>query len=207
MQAKNEEITQSEKNYVTMGRKEQKDMMRKKNDQISISVRGNTMDRKAYRRMLEEKSDEIDGAGKIEVLSSAEGRKKARAKSSMIADYKAGYLNTAAERRARIRSFFMPGQYQANTATEKLKKMRSKSAEIAKYDGIVKHRRYNTRMHPSARYLGKYQLASISERSDFHRRTTMELARSRKDYMPVYLKKRPEKPRYNRDVEKGLWND
>jgi hypothetical protein len=83
--------------------------------------------------------------------------------------------------------------------------MRQKSAEIARNGGKIQHRKFNSRMHPSARYLGKFYLASMSERTDFHRKTTMELARSRKEYMPVYLKTRPQKPRYNRDVEKGMW--
>jgi hypothetical protein len=207
MREKNEEIANSEKNYNTMGRKQHRELMRSKSRELSAAEKGFTMNRKSYRNMLEQKSAEVSGEGKIEVISSAERIKKAKEKSQLIADYKAGYLNSAAERRARIRSFFMPGKYQANTVSEKLKKMKEKSSEIARYEGVVKQRKYNTRMHPSARYLGKYQLASMSERSDFHRKTTMELARSRRDYMPVYLKKRPEKPRYNRDVEKGLWND
>ncbi len=205
MEAKNKEITEGEKNDVTLGRKEYRRMLKAKNSEITASQKGNTMDRKAYRNMLEEKSAEIAGIGKVTTLSVEDRISKMKEKSKSIADYQAGYLNTAAERRARIRSFFFPGQYQANTPSEKLKKMRSKSEELAKYSGVLKARKYNKRMHPSARYLGKYYLASMSERSDFHRKTTLELARSRRDYMPVYLKKRPEKPRYNRDVEKGIW--
>lgn len=155
--------------------------------------------------MLRNKSEAISGEGRIEVVSAAEKRQKAKEKSEAIADYKAGYLNSAAERRARIRSFFFPGQYQANTPGEKLSKMRDKSSEIARYEGKIQRRKYNTRMHPSSRYLGKFYLASMSERSDFHRKTTIQLAKSRRDYLPVYLKERPQKPRYNRDVEKGLW--
>jgi len=205
MEAKNKEITKGEKNDVTLGRKEYRRMLKAKNSEITASQKGNTMNRKAYRNMLEEKSAEIAGIGKVTTLSVEDRISKMKEKSKSIADYQAGYLNTAAERRARIRSFFFPGQYQANTPSEKLKKMRSKSEELAKYSGVLKARKYNKRMHPSARYLGKFYLASMSERADFHRKTTLELARSRRDYMPVYLKKRPEKPRYNRNVEKGIW--
>ena len=180
MAAKSEEIRNSQKNYVTM-------------------------DRKVYRQMLQDKSAEISGTGKIEVISSEERKKNAKEKSEEIADYRAGYLNSAEERRARIRSFFYPGQYQANTPSEKKNKMREKSNEIARFEGKVQRRKFNSRMHPSSRYLGKFYLASMSERSDFHRKTTIQLAKSRKEYLPVYLKERPQKPRYNRDVEKGLW--
>jgi hypothetical protein len=207
MAAKNKELNESKKGMITMNREAYRKMLKEKNQVITASQKGNTLGRDAQREMMKNKSEEIAGQGKNLVTSSGERKDQAREKSEAISEYKAGYLNSAAERKARIRSFFYPGQYQANTPTEKVKKMREKSSKIASYEGEIKRRKYDFKMHPSSRYLGKFQLASMSERGAFREKTARELAKSKKSYLPNYLKERPQKPRYDRNVEKGIWAD
>jgi hypothetical protein len=231
LKKKNEEISASERGN-TLNRVSYEKMLKKKNAEVSGSLKGNTMDRVSYKKMLKKKNEVIAASAKGNTLGRKEHTAMMRSKSEKIADfekglvltrdekikvmkkkskaidnYQAGYLNTAAERKARIRSFFFPGQYQANTPTEKLKKMRSTSAKIARFEGKIKERQYVRTMHPSARHLGKFSLASMDDRQSFRERTARQLSRDKRAYLPVYLKNKPPKPRYNKNVEKGLWAD
>jgi hypothetical protein len=180
-------------------------MLKDKNEKITAFSKGNTISREAHRGMMKAKSDKTSSFEPEMVLSREEKIKIMKKKSQAIDSYEPGYLNTAAEKKARIRSFFFPGQYQANTPAEKLKKMRSVSGKIAKYDGDIKRREYKRSMHPSARHLGRYTIASMDDRAEFRERTARKLSRDKRAYLPTYLKDRPQKPRYNKNVEKGLW--
>jgi hypothetical protein len=200
---KNEEINGKVKGN-TMDRVSYRKMLQKKNEEIT-TVKGNTMGREAYKSMVQAKSSKIADFEPETVLSREEKIKRMKKKSKAIDSYDAGYLNTAAERKARIRSFFFPGQYQANTPTEKLKKMRSVSGKIAKFEGETKLRKYKGGMHPSARHLGRYSLASMEDRAAFREWTAQKLSLDKRAYLPTYLKNKPQKPRYDKNVEKGLW--
>jgi hypothetical protein len=79
------------------------------------------------------------------------------------------------------------------------------SGKIAKYDGNLKRREYVRGMHPSARHLGRFTLASMDDRSAFREKMARTLSRDKRAYLPVYLKDRPQRPRYDKKVEKGLW--
>ncbi|HRH34485.1 MAG TPA: hypothetical protein PKY12_05470 [Catalimonadaceae bacterium] len=197
-------FSESEKGN-TLSRIAHRDMMKKKNEQISTSTRGNTISREAQREMMKSKSSKIaDFEPKI-VLTREEKLKIMKRKSQAIENFEAGYLNTAAERKARIRKFFFPGQYQASTPQEKLKRMRSKSDEIARYEGKIKERKYQSNMHPSARHLGKFSLASMDDRADFRERTARKVNRDSRGNLPSYLKDKPQTPRYDRKTESGIW--
>ena len=157
--------------------------------------------------MMKAKSQKYADFEPKTVITREEKVKIMHKKSMAMDKYEPGYLNSAAERKARIRSFFFPSQYQANTPGEKLKKMRSLSGKIAAYDGSIKRREYQRKMHPSARHLGRFTLASMDDRASFREKTTRDFTRDRRAYLPVYLKDKPQKPRYNKSVERGLWND
>ena len=199
-------FSESEKGN-TITRSAHKEMMQKKSSAAADFTQGKTMGREAYKTMVKTKSSKYaDFEPKI-VITREEKLNIMKNKSRAIDKYEAGYLNTAAERRARIRSFFFPGQYQANTPQEKLDKMRSMSGKIARYDGKIKHRTYQTTMHPSARHLGRFTLASMDDRLAFREKITRRVNNESRGNLPSYLKNKPQKPRYDRKTEKGLWND
>jgi hypothetical protein len=81
------------------------------------------------------------------------------------------------------------------------------SSKIAKYDGDIKRREYSRKMHPSARHLGKFSLASMDDRKAFQEKTARQFTRDNRAYLPTYLKDRPQKPKYDKKTEKGLWAD
>jgi hypothetical protein len=199
---KNEDINTVKGN--TMDRKVYRAMLKNKNEEIN-TVKGNTMDRISYKKMLQSKSSKVADFDPEMVLSREEQLSRKKKKSKAIENYEAGYLNSAAERKARIRSFFFPGQYQANTPTEKLNKMRSMSGKIAKYEGNIRQRAYSKKMHPSARHLGKFSLASMEDRRAFQEKVKRDFTLDKRAYLPTYLKDRPQKPKYDKKTEKGLW--
>lgn len=197
-------FSESEKGN-TIARTAYREMLKKKNEQISSATKGNTITREAHRDMMKSKSSKIaDFEPKI-VLTREEKLKIMKRKSQAIDNYEPGYLNTSAERKARIRKFFFPSQYQANTPQEKLKRMRSKSEDIARFEGKIKERTYKSNMHPSARHLGKFSLASMDDRADFRERTARKVNRDSRGNLPSYLKNKPQKPRYDKKTEGGIW--
>lgn len=155
--------------------------------------------------MLASKSEKFSAFEQEMVITREEKISRMRKKSQTIENFQAGYLNSAAERKARIRSFFFPGQYQANSPSEKLDKMRSMSQKIAKYEGAIKRREYERKMHPSARHLGRFSLYAMGDREEFRAKLTKRMAKIRKVDLPAYLRESVKKPRYDKKTEKGLW--
>lgn len=191
----------------TISRNAHRDIMKKKSELVTSFAKGNTISREAHREMMKSKSSKTAEFEQKIVLTREEKLKIIKRKNRAIDNYEAGYLNTSAERKARIQKFFFPSRFQASTPAEKLAKMRSVSSEIAKYDGKTKHRTYSSSMHPSARYLGKFSLASMADREEFRERTARKVNRDSRGNLPSYLKEKPQVPQYDKKTEKGLWNN
>jgi hypothetical protein len=116
-------------------------------------------------------------------------------------------LNTRAERRARLRSLLFPKEYQANSPQEQKQTARKKSDELASFAGNRK-RSYVRRIenaHPSARlYAQRHAVNSFETRGAAQKRGSRQMAKNKKAYLPVFMRKNPERARYS-DVEKGIW--
>lgn len=229
--ATSDKISQSERG-ITMDRKAYEDMLKEKNDKLTDAVRGNTMDRAAYRAMLkakgkkmmasvkgntmertsyekmvERRSKRIAEAVKGNTMLPSAHERLMKNKSEAIADYDAGYLNTKAERQARLRSLLHPKEYQANSPQEQKQRARQKSSEIASFSGSRKRsaRRHIENATPSSRpYNNRISLRSMEGRESARRKGARQVARNKKSYLPVFLRKKPTKSKYN-DIEKNLW--
>ena len=231
--AKSEKIAASEKGN-TMLLSDHEALMKKKDEKMSESVKGNTMDRMAYRKMLKDKgrkfaaaekgntmertdyekmvkrrSERIASATKGNTLGREAHERLMKNKSEDIADYDAGYLNTKAERRARLRSLIHPKEYQANSPQEQHAKAKRKSDEIAGFAGKRKRssRRKIENAAPSSRaYNNRIALTSMNARGAAQKRGARQVARNKKSFLPVFMRKKTPKSKYD-DVEKGIWNE
>lgn len=225
-----EEASSSDKGMRKVSRSERGSAERASKD----IAEGDKISRKVSKRSLkreELKSKEISEADKLNYkvskrqLNRAENNSRAMAdsdkrmykisrrtlgreerKSKDILNYKAGYLNTKAERRARIRSFFRPGDYPPNTPEEKIAKARRNSKLAYEYKGDIVVRRKNKNMHPSSAYQGGKVKNSYNQKERHRKRMLKRSRGNKKENLPRFMRKKESKPRYD-DVEKGLWND
>lgn len=192
----------------TMIRPEYKEMLKEKSAKISRSTKGNTMGREEYKAMLKRKSEKFATAEKGNTLRREAHVSMMRAKSDDIVNFEAGYLNTKAEKRARIRSFFHPDEFVANTPKEQRAKARDVSGDIAGFHG--KKRRHKIEVknaHASSQAENsKRNIRSYESRESTRKRTAFLMRWNRKRLIPVWMKKKEKKAKYD-DVERGLWND
>jgi hypothetical protein len=177
----NEKLADFEPKRV-LTREEQRNKMQSQSESLSELIVGNTMDRKSYIEMLKKRSKEF-------------------------ASNEPGYQNTSAERKARIRKFFYPKQYQATTPGAKKERAKDISQKLADYSGEIKLREKTKYMHPSARHLDRLKIKSIEDKEALRLKM---LKKNRKDWLsdqPLYMKQKVARARYDKKTEKGLWNE
>ena len=200
-------IAQAQKGN-TMTRPDYKAMLKKNSAKVSEGEKGNTMVRTDYRAMVKKKSEKYANAEKGNTLRREAHTAMMKAKSDDILNFEAGYLNTKAEKRARIRSFFHPGEFVANTPKEQHDKARDVSGDIASFKG--KKRRHKVEVknaHVSSQAENsKRSIRSYESRESTRKRTAFFMRWNRKRLLPVWMRKKEKKAKYD-DVEKGLWND
>ncbi len=191
----------------TMARKDYKEMLKEKSEKM-LAVKGNTMTREDYRAMLKKKSEKISSSEKGNAMRREAYVSMLRGKSDDIADFDARYLNTRAEKRARIRSFFHPDEFVANTPKEQMNKRRDMSGDIADFKGKKRRdKREEKNAHASTVALNsKRKVRDYENREGNRKRTAFLLRWNRKGLLPVWMRKKDKKAKYD-DVEKGLWYD
>jgi hypothetical protein len=206
MKAKSEKLSNSVAGN-TMDRLAYRKMLKEKGRKMMAAEKGNTMGRTDYEKMVQRRSKKIAEATRGNTLAPEAHERLMKNKSENIASYNAGYLNTRAERRARLRSLIYPKEYQANSPAEVKEKARKQSDKIASFSGKRKrsYRRKVENAHPSSRaYSDRIALRSMDARGAAQRKGARQVARNKKSYLPVFLRKNPEKSKYA-DVEKGIW--
>lgn len=204
--AANDKLTDAVKGN-TMDRTAYRAMLKAKGKKMMASVKGNTMERTAYEKMVERRSKRMAEATRGNTLSPEAHERLMKNKSEAIADYDVGYLNTKAERRARLRSLIHPKEYQANSPQEQKNRARQKSDEIASFSGNRKRsaRRHIENATPSSRpYNNRIALKSMASRETARRKGARQVARNKKSYLPVFLRKKAPKSKYS-DIEKNMW--
>jgi hypothetical protein len=192
----------------TMVRPDYVAMLKKNNAKMAEGEKGNTMGREAYKAMLKKKSEKFAVAERGNTLRREAHVSMMRGKSDDIADFDARYLNTRAEKRARIRSFFHPDEFVANTPREQRNKARDMSGDIAGFQGKkrrgkheVKNAHFSTIAENNKRGIRNYE-----NRENTRKRTAFLMRWNRKSLVPVWMRKKEKKAKFD-DVEKGLWYD
>lgn len=140
-------------------------------------------------------------------LNKAEQIRQERATNRRLTDYNVYYLNSRNERRARIKSIFYPNKYPANSPEEQKIDARNTSRKLADYKGELAVRRSGKNMHPSAKWLGGQSSKSLAAKNRYRKRMLRQNRSNSKSNLPIYMRKEPKKPKYDKDIARDFWND
>jgi hypothetical protein len=191
----------------TMDRLAYRKMLKEKGRKLMQAEKGNTLARTDYEKMVQRKSKRMAEAVVGNTLGTLAHERLMKNKSEDIANYNTGYLNTKAERKARLRSLIFPKEYQANSPQEQKRTAKRMSDNIASFTGKRKraHIRHIENAHPSSRlYAKRHRINSIEDRTAAQRKGSKQMAKNKKAYLPVFMRKDPKKSKYS-DIEKGIW--
>lgn len=204
----NKEYSNSELQYRTMHPRDQRAMEKRDNKKYSGSLL-------PYRTMMPEDQRTMEKRDNNVITKSQIGNTMIRPRRMDMlrrqnkhqSDYDAGYLNTKAERRARVRSFFFPEGYAPNTQMEKHVKARHASRRMADWRGDIPLRKRGSNMHPSAAYLGRAGVKSLEAKERYRKKSLKRNRRNKKENLPVYMRDSPDKPKYDKNTERGIWEN